>query len=127
MDPDTVVQVLRAFFAAFNQGDFAAVERLLSPEFYSYSVTLPGPNHFVAWQEADALANLRSRHAAGDKMLFTTARVSELKAWDGAAHFGYVELTLVRDGRDIRLGGKGALFCDGTARGIKVLALGAPE
>lgn len=60
-------------------------------------------------------------------MLFTTARVSELKAWDGAAHFGYVELTLVRGGRVIRLGGKGALFCDGTARGIKVLALGDPE
>jgi hypothetical protein len=122
---EEVTEVLRRFFGSFNIGDFADVERSLSSRFESYSETLQG-NHSVTRSRAETIAALRSRHAAGDRLQFTTARVNEWDAWDGAAHFGYLELVLVRDGRQIQLGGKGALYCRGDAKGIKVLALGEP-
>jgi hypothetical protein len=122
---EEVTETLRGFFGSFNAGDFAAVERLLSSRFESYSETLEG-NHSVTRSRPETIAALRSRHAAGDRIQFTTARVNELDAWDGAAHFGYLELVLLRDGRLIQLGGKGALYCRGDVKGIKVLALGEP-
>jgi hypothetical protein len=123
---DEVTEVLRGFFASFNAADFDDIERTLSSRFESYSLTLAG-EHFVARDRSATVAALRSRHEAGDRFRFAAVRVSELDAWDGAAHFGYLDVVLVREGREHRMGGKGALYCRGEPKGIKVMALGAPE
>ena len=51
-------------------------------------------------------------------------QVNELVGWDGAAHIGPVAFILSnRADATVGLDGKGALYCGGTAKGIKVLGL----
>lgn len=113
---------MRDFFRSFNEGRFNDVGGLLSPAFESYSLTLN--EHFVAFTRSDAIAHLRERQTAGDRFTFVGVKVQELTGWDGATHFGEINVALLRNGAVIRLAGKGSTFCRGPLAGIKVLALG---
>lgn len=116
--------VMREFFEAFNSARFSEIDALFGTSFESYSESyeLRLQEH-VTFGKRDALAYLRERHAAGDRFAFRGVRLTELRAWDGATHFG-IDLGLERNGVTLGLVGKGALYCRGPLRGIKVLALG---
>ena len=117
---DAVEGVLREFAEAFNSGDPAKLENVLSEEFWAVSVAAR-----YAYTRPDAITMLLERHSAGDRLEFRRVTVNGLSGWDGAAHIGPVELTLRRDETTSLLSGKGALYCAGRARGIKVIGLGA--
>jgi len=114
-----VESLLREFAAAFNSGDASRLSPVISTEFWAISL-----GHLTAYSRDDALRMLTERHRVGDRLEFVGAQVNGLVGWDGAAHIGPVDFTLIRGEERIRLSGKGALFCGGTTRGVKVMGLG---
>ncbi len=92
---------------------------MISTEFWAISL-----GHLTAYSRDDALRMLTERHRVGDRLEFVGAQVNGLVGWDGAAHIGPVDFTLIRGEERIRLSGKGALFCGGTTRGVKVMGPG---
>ena len=119
-DQGEVEAVLRQFAVAFNSGDPDAMRATLSEEFWAISFP-----HGVAYTRNDAVRFVVERQGAGERLEFRHVQVNGLVGWDGAAHVGPVEFALLRSGETIHLSGKGALFCGGSLRGIKVLGLGA--
>lgn len=118
-DNSEVEAVLRQFTAAFNSGDPLAIQAIVSPEFWALSVAGQ-----VAYTRDDAIRLVVERQRAGDRLELRRVQVNSLVGWDGAAHFGPIDFALHR-GSDTRLGsGKGALYCGGSVRGIKVLGTG---
>lgn len=115
---DEVKAVLADFAAAFNSGDDAAVLAALSPEFWALHI-----HGQVAYSRDDAVRFVLERQRAGDRLEFRRVQINGLVGWDGAAHIGPVEFTLYRGSELTALSGKGALFCHGAQRGIKVLGL----
>jgi hypothetical protein len=117
-----VVAALGRFFDAFNTGDTAGLSALLSSEFQGYSAMLPD-GLFVAWTRAEVADHQRARFARGDRFEFGGAQVNGPREWDGAAHFGPLNLVVISGGERYPLTGKGALYCAGSLRGLKVLGL----
>jgi len=123
-DQSEIDGLLGSFARAVNGGDPAGIEAVVSPAAQWFSITEPG-SHEVAYGQREIVAHLLAMHASGDR--FVTAPTTQqitLRGWDGAGHFGLAAFTFERDGREIRLFGKGALYCGGTARGVEVLSLG---
>lgn len=115
--------MLVAFTTAFNSGNSAAIRATLSPEFWALSISVRG-HHQVGYTREDAVQFVLSRQREGDQLEFHRVTVNGLLGWDGAAHIGPVAFVLRRGDATIALDGKGALYCAGDARGIKVLGLG---
>lgn len=82
-----------------------------------------GGRHEVAYSREDAVQYLLERNRAGHRLEFLHVQVNELVGWDGAAHIGPVAFVLRSADGPVTLDGKGALYCGGRARGIKVLGL----
>lgn len=116
--------MLAHFASAFNSGDPAAIQATLSPEFWALSFSVRG-HHQVAYTRDGAIRMIIERQEAGDRLEFVRAQVNELVGWDGAAHVGPVTFALRRSANAVELHGKGALYCAGAVRGIKVLGIGA--
>jgi SnoaL-like domain len=117
-----VEAVLAQFASAFNAGDAEAIRAVLSSEFWALSLTLGGQNE-TAYGRDDAVRYVMQRQRAGDRLEFVRVQVNELAGWDGAAQIGPVAFLLRRGATSTELQGKGALYCRGGARGIKVLAM----
>jgi hypothetical protein len=115
-----VVAKLAEFFDAMNSGDDAKLTSALRSEFYARSTI-----SFTTRTRGDAIHRVRTQHAAGDRFAFRSAQVNALNGWDGAAHFGPLDVVLTRDGFRTVLTGKGAVYCNGVRRGLKVLGLAA--
>jgi hypothetical protein len=121
-DAGQVEALLKEFASAFNSGDAAALRATLSTEIWAVSLSVRG-RHDVAYSRDDAVRYLLERHQEGDRLDFVRVQVNELVGWDGAAHVGPVAFVLNRADATVGLDGKGALYCGGTAKGIKVLGL----
>lgn len=121
-DEAAVEQTLREFAAAFNGGDANAIRANLSTAFWGVFMNVPGRSE-AAYTRDDAVRYLVERSRAGDRLAFGRPQVNGLEAWDGAAHFGTVPITLRRGGTSIELQGRGALYCAGSSRGIRILSV----
>lgn len=121
-DEAAVQDTLREFAAAFNGGDPSAIRANLSPAFWGVFMNVPGRTE-AAYTREDAVQYLVQRSRAGDRLAFGRPQVNGLEAWDGAAHFGPVRVTLQRGGTSIELQGRGALYCAGSSRGIRILSV----
>lgn len=121
-DNAEVEAVLRAFASAFNSGDDHAIRAAVSTSFWGVFMNLPGRNE-AAYTRDDAVRYLVERSQAGDRLAFGQPQVSGLVAWDGAAHFGAVAVSLRRGDSVIEVQGRGALYCAGSAKGIKILSI----
>lgn len=119
-----MIAAVERFVAAFNSGSEGALRAAISPLAQWYSVTLPG-SHEVAYGQADMIRHVGMRHAAGDRLERPRIAVNALVGWDGGAHFGVTSIELRRGNATFELHGKGALYCDGSGRGINVISLGA--
>lgn len=119
-----ITSSLEAFARAVNDGDRAGVEAVVSSAAQWFSLTTPA-GHEVAYGRENIVERLIAMHVAGDRFVASpTPNQLTLVAWDGAGHFGLAPFTFERGGKRIELSGKGALYCGGRARGIKVLSLG---
>lgn len=121
-DEAAVEQTLREFAAAFNGGDANAIRANLSTAFWGVFMNVPGRSE-AAYTRDDAVRYLVERSRAGDRLAFGRPQVNGLEAWDGAAHFGTVPITLRRGGTSIELQRRGALYCAGSSRGIRILSV----
>ena len=119
-----ITSSLEAFARAVNDGDRAGVEAVVSLAAEWFSLTTPD-GHEVAYGREKIVEHLIAMHGAGDRFVAPpTPSQPTLVAWDGAGHFGVAPFTFERGGKRMQLSGKGALYCGGRARGIKVLSLG---
>lgn len=126
-DREATRGALRAYFTAFDAGDFARLEALFAaePAFQWYSTPGPGARLGAAAKRRDTLLPyLRRRHAKGDRL--------ELSAfhWTGnAAHWSNFwfegrKRTPAVAGGWFRADGKGAAVCESGAARIIVLTFG---
>lgn len=121
-DSAEVEAALSAFASAFNSGDEAAIRAVLSTSFWGVFVNVPGRSE-AAYTRDDTVRYLVERGQSGDRLAFGPPEVSGLVAWDGAAHFGTVAVSLRRGDSVIEAQGRGALYCAGGAKGIKILSI----
>jgi hypothetical protein len=114
-------RAVRAFVAAFDRGDQAALKRLIAPkrQFHWYSVAGPGGrlSSTDSQERATLFAYLAARHRQHEQIQTTKFRYLGRSMGAGGAQVGNFEFDLVRQARGIpstQVSGKGAVFCGAT-------------
>ncbi len=132
--PREVRAALTSFIAAYNAGDYDALDDLVAaePDFRWYSSPVPGERLLPRASRRGTLVRyFEARHAARDRLALTSFGFNGNGTY-GGSRYGNFEMGLRRRAAGFRRGawfradGKGAATCKGDSVRFVVLTLGGP-